>query len=218
MEFGEFHEAWRDRVGPTLPPDVMRDLYLSVPDGRGGFDQLSSLTSEDINDLSMIMANALEASMARSASLSKIQFAKHRMIHDRHIVRLMEAEFDDAYHASSVERALFLIYHRIPLIWIFSGFNVAKNKIIDRFSGAGSKRSAEEQIELISGLTTLLLIELNHISRAYSYFDRANDNPEYRIVPPSEALAPIMADMGLKNRNSQISIGKLSDGSDVELF
>ncbi len=218
MTFGEFLEDWQDRVGPTLPPATMRDLYLADEDGGRGIDLLSSLDPEASNKISMTLALAIEQSFAKSAKLTKIEFAKHRMIHDRHMIQLFATEFDEDYHKSSTERALFMIYHHIPLIWIFSAFNIAKNRIIRDYLQDETGLDPVAQQGWISAITTLLMIELNSISRVYSYFGRANKDNDFNFIPPVMGHQKVCQDLGLQDRNSQIAPPKAKPQPDLELF
>lgn len=218
MTFGEFFESWKDKVGPTLPSAVMMDLYLTDADGGAGFANLADLEPEDANRISMILAVAIEQSIAKNHQLSKIEFAKHRMIHDRHMIQLMDAKFGEAYHVSSIERSLFMIYHRIPLIWIFSAFNTAKNQIIKDCVLGEPKYTPEDLHAWISALTTLLMIELNSISRTYSYFGRLNKDDSYNVIPPKIGHVEMDLDFGLQDRNSQIFPKETKPQPDLELF
>lgn len=218
MNFGEFHEKWRKEVGPTLPSDAMRDQYLREEDGAIGFDLISSLCAEDMNHISMILAVAIEESISQCATLDKLDFARHRMIHDRHMIRLMAAEFDEEFHNASVERSLFMIYHHIPLIWIFSAFNLAKNRIIKEFHRDDPIFEIETSTELMCAITTLFMIELNSIGRVYSYFGLKNKEGGYDFIPPEVGHVRVCMDLGLQDRNSQISPPKIQPIPALELF
>jgi len=218
MNFGEFHETWRHEVGPTLPSEAMRDQYMREDDGAIGFELISTLSAEDMNHISMILAIAIEESISQSETLDKMDFARHRMIHDRHMIRLMAADFDEDFHNASVERSLFMIYHRIPLIWIFSAFNLAKNRIIKEFHKEDPIFEIETSTDLMCAITTLFMIELNSIGRVYSYFGLRNNDESYNFVPPKIGHVRVCMDLGLQDRNSQISPPKVQPIPALELF
>jgi len=163
-------------------------------------------------------AREFELGSALAARLSGIDLAKFRMIFDRHMVLLSQAKFDDEYHKSSDERALFLIYHRVPPVRIFAAMSSVKNVTFDLLLKNRPEGLSKRDLAILSALSTLFLIELNHIMRVYIYFERQAEDPFFCfdvILPGDEAPR---GDYEPPETNSQMSYPDKSKFGLMELF
>lgn len=172
--FKEFYAHWKDVIRVTTSADLTRGLYFTDDRDEDGFDILPDFFREYGEEWAVLVATKFEARSALAGRLDRMGLAKFRMIFDRHLLNLSKATFDESYHKSSDERALFLIYEKVPPVRICSALNSAKNASIDMIISKADGRFAHEQLALISAMTSLFMIELNHIMRAYVYFTKHN--------------------------------------------
>jgi len=216
--FNEFFAKWKDRVCVTTSPELTRDLYFNTKRDSVGFDILPTYIEEQGVDWSVEVAKEFELGSALASRLEGIDLAKFRMIFDRHMVVLSKAKFDEEYHKSSDERALFLIYHRVPPVRIFAAMSGVKNVTFDLLHKNCAEGLNERDLALLSALSTLFLIELNHIMRVYIYFERQAEDPFFSfdvILPGDEAPR---ADYEPPVTNSQMSYPDKSRYGLMEMF
>ena len=218
MTFNEFFGEWKDKVCVSTSPELTRELYFNSERDRLGFDVLPSYIKEQGVDWSVAVAKEFELGSALASRLDPIEVAKFRMIFDRHMVTLSKARFDEEYHRSSDERSLFLIFHKVPPVRIFSAMSRVKNVTFDFLHQGTEAGLGEREISILSALSTLFLIELNHIMRVYIYFERRSEDPLFSfdvILPgdeePKEGYHPPVT-------NSQMSYPDKSRYGMVDLF
>lgn len=174
MGFKEFYEQWKDTIRVTTSADVTWRMYAREGRDLTGFDALNQFIAEHGEEWAVMVAGIFERRSALAGRLDTMELAKFRMVFDRHMLNLSRAEFDEAYLLSSDERALFLIHQRVPPVRVSSALTAAKNATIDMVTQKASDKDLSKQIGVISAFSTMFMIELNHIMRAYVYFANAN--------------------------------------------
>ncbi len=197
--FKEFYEQWKDTIRVTTSADVTWRMYARESRDLAGFDALNSFIEEHGEEWAVMVAGIFERRSALAGRLDRMALAKFRMVFDRHMLNLSRAEFDEAYLTSSDERALFLIFNRVPPVRVSSALTAAKNATIDMVTQKSCSISGDDQIGVISAFSTMFMIELNHIMRAYVYFAHNNrragelfdvvrsgdDDVRYDYTPPT---------------------------------
>ena len=216
--FNEFYAEWKDVIKVTTSPALTRDLYFVSDRDWQGFDILPGYIESQGVDWSIAVAGAFETSSALAARLDGIELAKFRMIFDRHIVNLSKAKFDEDYHKSSDERALFLVYHRVPPVRICSAMARVKNVTFDFVASHLEGEFAGKELDILSALSTMFFVELNHIMRVYIYFERFNPMQESKFQVVMAGDDEVRLDYEAPTTNGQMSYPDKSKFGQVELF
>lgn len=218
VSFNEFYAEWKDTIRVTTSAELTRDLYFMTERDRRGFDILPDYIAEQGVKWSVAVAQEFEVSSALAARLEPMELAKFRMIFDRHIVNLSRARFDEEYHGSSDERALFLIYKRVPPVRICSAMARVKNVTFDLLTDHVSGELHEREVSILSALSTLFFIEINHIMRAYVYFERFNPMQAHKFQVSMAGDDEVRLDYEAPTTNGQMSYPDKTRYGMVELF
>lgn len=217
-DFKEFYAQWKDAIRVTTSPDLTRGMYFTTERDEEGFDLLSNFIANHGEDWAVLVAAEFESRSALAGRLDADALAKFRMIFDRHMLNLSKAEFGEDYHMSSDERALFLIAQKVPPVRICSALSAAKNATIDMVIAKANGHAGAEETALISAMTTLFMIELNHIMRVYIYY--AEQVPEskriFEVVMPRDATVDF--NYAPPTSNGQMSYPDKSRYGMVDLF
>ncbi len=202
----------------STSPELTRDLYFTTDRDRLGFDILPSYIEEQGVDWSVAVAKEFELGSALASRLDPIELAKFRMIFDRHMVTLSKAKFDEDYHRSSDERALFLIFHKVPPVRIFSAMSRVKNVTFDFLHQGIDGGMTKRETAILSALSTLFFIELNHMMRVYIYFERRAVDPlfSFDVILPGDDMPKPGYEPPITN--SQMSYPDKSRYGMVDLF
>ena len=211
--FSAFHAKWRDAVRVTTSPELTRELYFATERDLAGFDTLPLFFDACGEEWAVKIAKEFEVASSLASRLDAIERAKFRMIFERHVVRLTQAAFDADYHDSSDERALFLIHARVPPVRVCSAMARAKNATLDMIA-----EQTPVDMGLVSALTTLFLIELNHILRVYIYFERANGSKDSEFTVVMNGDGGVPQDYDAPKQNMQMSMPEKSENGGVDLF
>ena len=211
--FSAFHVKWKNAVRVQTSPEHTRQLYFATERDRAGFELLPDFFERRGEDWSVRVTKEFEIGSALASRLDAMERAKFRMIFERHLVRVTKALFDAEYHESSDERALFLVFARVPPVRVCSAMARAKNVTLDMLAEEG-----EVKVDLVSALTTIFLIELNHILRVYIYFERANgaEHAGFEVVKECDDVIPF--DYDAPQQNLQMSLPDKPKGGGVDLF
>jgi len=216
--FNEFFAEWKDRVAVVTSADLTRDLYFSTERDELGFDILPDYIGQQGVEWSVAVAGEFELGAALASRLDCLDITKFRMIFDRHMVNLSKAQFDEDYLRSSDERALFLIFHKVAPVQIFSAMSRIKNVTFDLLHESCEDGLGERELSILSALSTLFFIELNHIMRVYVYFERYRDGNTsfFDVIKPGQNTP--RDGYCLPTTNGQMSYPDKSKYGMMELF
>ena len=216
--FNAFFGEWKDRVQVATSVELTRELYFSTERDSFGFDILPEYIAERGVEWSVKVAGEFEVASALAAQLNSMDLAKFRMIFDRHMVNLSRVNFDEDYHRSSDERALFLIYNEVAPVRIFSAMSRVKNVTFDLLHANCETGLGERELAILSALSTLFFIELNHIMRVYIYFERFNAGQQafFDVVRPG--LDRPRPEYELPSTNGQMSYPDKTKYGFMEIF
>lgn len=215
--FRNFHAEWKGRVAGEQHSLRTRDFYLETPRDLSGFDILPDFIANHGEEWAVEYAAIFEREASIAARVDLDELLRFRMIFDRHLANLSSAQFDASFIASSDERSLFLIYHRIPPIRAVGALNKAKNASMDLVIGHAEGQFGHREMALISALSTLYMIEANHIMRVYMLFERLI-TPVDRRYRFSDIDGVLPVDYQPPTRNAQLSLPDKDDQGSVELF
>jgi|GEM_PF-3102116 len=216
--FNEFYGQWKDVIRLTTSADLTRGLYFVDDRDHDGFDILPDFFKEYGEEWAVLVATKFETRSSLAGRLDKMGLAKFRMIFDRHLLNLSKTKFDEEYHKSSDERALFLIHEKIPPVRVSSALNAAKNASIDMIVAKSEGRFAHTELALTSAITTLFMIEMNHIFRAYVYFAQLNSKSEDVFNVVMKGDNKFQFDYAPPTTNGQMSYPDKSKYGMVDLF
>lgn len=216
--FSEFCEAWRPLIRVKSGTELGQDLYFQTERDRKGFDLLPDFFHEHGEEWAVTVARIFEQGSALASRLEPPMLAKFRMIQDRHLVNLAKATFDDDYHRTSDERALFLIYHKVPPVRISSALSRAKNASFDLLFRYQQPRNDAQEVAMMSAMSTMFMAEVHHALRAFVYFERFNSDAaaHFQVVRPCDGSAP--QDYSAPTRNPQMSMPDKTKHGSIELF
>lgn len=172
--FNEFYADWKDAIRVTTSADLTRGLYFQDERDEEGFDILPDFFKEYGEEWAVLVATKFEGRSSLAGRLDKMGLAKFRMIFDRHLLNLSKTKFDEEYLRSSDERALFLIHEKIPPVRVSSALNAAKNASLDFIISKSDGQFGAKELALLSAVSTLFMIEMNHILRVYVYYAQKN--------------------------------------------
>lgn len=217
-KFGEFYKKWQDAIGVVNDHDTLRAFYFQTDRDEDGFDLLPDFFRAHREEWAVMVAAQFEKSSGLAAKLDGVGLSKFRMITDRHMVNLTKGLFDTSYYKSSDERSLFLIYHEIAPVQICSSLTRAKNASIDMVIAKSGGKFGYQELALISAISTLFVIELHNIMRAYLYFDRANPEKleRFKLGSP-ETVMPIEGYVA-QTSNCQMTMPDKAKTGSIELF
>lgn len=217
-KFHEFYATWRERVRLTTTPELTSAIYFQDARDEEGFDALADFVADHGEDWAVLVAEVFEKRSALAGRLDRMALAKFRMIFDRHMLNLSYANFDAAYHQSSDERALFLIHAKVPPVRVSAGLNAARNASIDMITTRMSGKPRAHVLHVISAMSTLFMVELNHILRVYIYYAKHNSDRRsiFEVVMLGDDDAKF--DYAPPTRNGQMSLASASKLGLVELF
>jgi len=193
-------------------------LYFSDDKDELGFAFLPDFFDEWGVDWSVSFAATFESASGIAARLDRFELATFRMIFDRHMVNLVKCSFDEEYHNSSDERSLYLIYKKIPPVRVCSAISKVKSMTFEYVLDLGGKEMSKRHFTILNALSTLFYIELNHIMRAYIYFERAQAGNDSRFAVYMTGDDQLPADYELPVTNSQMAFPKKVEFGDIELF
>jgi len=216
--FREFYATWHGRVQAVSNPELARDLYFLEQRDKTGFDLLPDFIKERGEEWAVLVASVFEKRSSLAGRLDSLDMAKFRMVFDRHMVNLSKAAFDDDYHSSSDERALFLIHTKIPPVRVCSALTAAKNETIDMIVNGSDGPLNENEIALISALSTIFMIEINHIMRVYVYYAKYNPEKQKIFEVTMDGDDAAQLDYEPPSSNSQMSYPDKSKFGLMEMF
>jgi len=217
-EFKDFYRQWKGAIRVTSSVEFTRSIYFEEERDRIGFDVLPKFMEEHGVEWAVLVAAIFERRSALAGRLDQFALAKFRMVFDRHMLNLSKAEFDDAYHASSDERALFLIHQKVPPVRICSALAAAKNASLDMIVENAKNGVGEAEIALMGALSTLFMMELNHVMRVYVYFARADRRDEALFDVIRQGDNGVRFDYKPPTENGQMSFPEVEKTGMMELF
>lgn len=216
--FNEFYAQWKDLVGVTTSAELTKGMYFVDDRDHDGFDILPEFVKEHGEEWAVLIAAKFEKRSALAGRLDKMELAKFRMIFDRHLLNLSKAMFDEEYHKSSDERALFLIHQKVPPVRICSALTSMKNASIDMVIGKADGHFDHKELSLVSAMSTLFMIELNHIMRVYVYFAKQQEEQQKFFEVVMQRDHDVDYNYAPPTTNGQMSYPDKSKYGMVDLF
>lgn len=218
VNFREFYATWHERVRAVSSPELARELYFFENRDEVGFDLLPDFVKKQGEEWAVTVASVFEKRSSLAGRLDALDMAKFRMVFDRHMVNLSKAEFDEEYHSSSDERALFLIHTKIPPVRVCSALTAAKNATIDMIVDDANGTPNKQEIALISALSTIFMIEINHIMRVYVYYAKYNPEKQKIFEVTMDGDDEAHLDYAPPSSNSQMSYPDKTKYGLLEMF
>jgi len=216
-DFRNFYDTWRALVRVQNGAQLGADLYFQTDRDRIGFEEMPDFFATCAEEWAVSVTQVFETGASLAARLDSAELAKFRMIQDRHLINLMKMRFDEEYHCSSDERALFLIFHKVPPVRFCSAMARAKNRSLDILSDYMS-RNAQTAPHLICAMTTAFMLELHHTLRAFIYFERFNSDAERHFEVAKDGDEITNSDYSAPTRNRQMTLPDKGKHGSVELF
>ena len=216
-DFSQFYNIWRPLVQVRNGAAHGRALYFQEPDDHTGFDQLESFFDECGEDWAVTLTSIFEEGSTLASRLDATGISKFRMIQDRHLVNFVKMAFDDDYHHTSDERALFLIFSKVPPVRFCSAMARAKNATlgsVDQYCA----RTGASPMPMYRAISSAFMIELNHTLRAYVYFERFNSDAAAHFEVAKSGDESKAVDYSAPTRNRQMTLPDKSHHGSVELF
>ncbi len=216
--FNEFYGQWKDVIRVTTSADLTRGLYFQDDRDDEGFDILPDFFKEYGEEWAILVASKFEARSSLAGRLDKMGLAKFRMIFDRHLLNLSKTKFDEEYLRSSDERALFLIHEKVPPVRVSSALNSARNASFDFILLKSEGIFSGKEKALFSAISTLFMIEMNHIMRVYVYYAQQNSKAAdiFKVVMRGDDACQF--DYAPPTTNGQMSYPDKSKYGMVDLF
>lgn len=216
-DFSNFYEMWRKLVRAQQGAKYGQDVYFQTGRDREGFELLPDFYAVKGEDWAVAVTREFEKGSSLSARLDTAGIAKFRMIQDRHLVNLTRGLFDDDYYTTSDERALFLIYNKVPPLRVSAALSKAKNASLDILHLYAMETGVPSH-RLLSAMSTSFMIELHHTMRAYVYFERHNSDAEAHFEVVKQGDDGAHTDYSAPTRNRQMTMPDKRRHGSVELF
>lgn len=216
-EFSKFYEMWRDLVRVQKGSRHARDLYFHTDRDSEGYELLPDFFAARGEEWAVSVTRIFEQGSSLAARLDGPDLAKFRMIQDRHMVNLSKSLFDDDYHRTSDERALFFIFHKVPPVRVCSAMSRAKNSAFDLVYSYSADTGVPSH-RLLSAMSTSFMAEVHHTLRAYVYFERFNSDAERHFEVVKAGDDGSKDDYSVPTRNRQMSFPDKKRHGTVELF
>ncbi len=215
--FSHFFNLWRSLVQVRNGASYGKNLYFQEDRDQVGFALMPDFFAECGEEWAVEVTGVFETGSSLAARLDAQDISKFRMIQDRHLVNLAKMRFDDDYHRTSDERALFLIYHKVPPVRFSSAMSRAKNHAFDIIEAYARKNDASAS-QLLSAMSTAFMAEVHHTLRAYVYFERYNSDAEAHFEVAKKGDEYTKDDYSVPTRNRQMSMPDKKRHGSVELF
>lgn len=218
VDFRHFYKEWKDLIRVRTSAELTRNMYFAESRDQFGFDSLPAFIERHGVDWAVLTAGIFELRSALAGRLDSYTMAKFRMIYDRHLLNLSKADFCDEYHSSSDERALFLIHQQVPPVRVCSALTACKNASIDMVLEKSGADFGPDVIGLVSAFSSLYMIEINHVMRAYVYYAQncSSQDPIFDVVRNGDDEARF--DYALPDTNGQMSYPDKSKVGMLEMF
>ena len=216
-DFSKFHDMWGQLVRVQQGAKLGQELYFQTGRDREGFELLPDFFHHRGEEWAVSVTRVFEKGSTLSARLDATAIAKFRMIQDRHLVNLTRGLFDEDYHRTSDERALFLIFHKVPPVRVCSAMTRAKNAAFDILYHYAMETGVPSH-RLLSAMSTCFMMEVHHTLRAYVYFERFNSDAEAHFEVVKQGDDATQADYSAPTRNRQMSLPDKRRHGSVELF
>ena len=218
QSFSNFYAVWKDKLSGHKISRKTRSVYLETARDRSGFDILPDFIARHGEQWAVDYATCFESTSGIAARADQLELTKFRMVFDRHIANLVRGTFDDDYITTSDERTLFLLYHRVPPLRICAALNKSKNSTLDFIIAHADGEFAHQQMALFSAMSTLFMIETNHIMRGYVLFDRVTAPVESRYQYDDNLPNDLPDGYNPPTRNAQLTLPDAAVQGSIEMF
>lgn len=218
MSFGSFYRQWAEKIAITSSPSVIKSAYFVDEIDHAGFATVSEFFMDHLQDWSRTMTRTLETRSALAARLDAREIAKFRLINDRHMINLAQAEFLDQYHASLDERTLFLIHNRIPPMRVCAALTAAKTATFALALNRLPSEVIAKDPMLFNAIASLFQIELHNTLRGYIYFERQNTDQDVQFIVSEAGDDQLAADYYEPEENRQLTFEQRPSVNSLELF